>query len=297
MTPARPAQNRVRARERGQGSAVLTVAGANVRTLAPKQEVRGCARISGCMLLVRVHALESQVNEAGPLIISVQEGGAKEEQLRAGVYYQMVVAAASESGSYGVQAWFQKSLGPEFLSVNVVSPRLMAVVVKLKELSVFVTLVVGRAPTSVSDLEVWCFFFFRQTGDPIFQMRLEFPRATVLMAIDVNARVGSVTCDSTGRAGAEKETDSGQLFRLMLDRTSMCAVNTHWGAGWTWQSTRRTTSRIDFVCCDAALGDRVRDCRVVGLVAFPEGSDSGRCAQASVGVDPCRERGSAAQIW
>ena len=79
---------------------MLTVASANVRTLAPKREARGYAKISGCMLLSRVHALESQFNESGALIIGVQEGRAKEEQLRAGVYYQMVVAAASENGSY-----------------------------------------------------------------------------------------------------------------------------------------------------------------------------------------------------
>ena len=37
-------------------------------------------------------------------------------------------------------------------------------------------------------------------------------------------------------------------------------------AGWTWQSTKRTTSRIDSVCCDAALVDVVQDCRVVDEV-------------------------------
>ena len=39
---------------------MLTVASADVRTLAPKQETRGYAKISGCMLLGRVYALESQ---------------------------------------------------------------------------------------------------------------------------------------------------------------------------------------------------------------------------------------------
>ena len=64
----------------------------------------------------------------------------------------------------------------------------------------------------------------------------------------------------------KKETDPGQFFRLMLDRTSMCAVDTLCDAGWTWQSTRMTTSRIDFVCCDVAFGDKVLDCRVVDEV-------------------------------
>ena len=93
--------------------------------------------------------------------------------MRTGVYYQMVVAAASENGSYGVQAWFHKSLGPEFLVVNVVNPRLMAVAAKLSKLSVIVTLIVGHAPTSVSDLEDRS-NFLRQTGDLILRVRKEF---------------------------------------------------------------------------------------------------------------------------
>ena len=74
----------------------------------------------------------------------------------------MVVSAASVNGSYGVQAWFYKSLGPEFLAVNVVSSRLMAVAAKLSKVPVFVTLVVGHAPTSVSDSEDRSNFFIKQ---------------------------------------------------------------------------------------------------------------------------------------
>ena len=92
----------------------------------------------------------------------VHEERANEEQLRASVDYQMVVAAASENGSYGVQAWFRKSLGPGFLAFNVVNPRLMAVAATLSKLSVFVALIVGHAPTSVLDLEDRSSFFVKQ---------------------------------------------------------------------------------------------------------------------------------------
>ena len=231
MTHVNPAQSRGKSasgnrnsRQRAdEVSAMLTVASDNVRTLAPKQETRGYAKISGCMLLSRVHALESQFNDSGALIIGVQDGRAKEEQLRAGVFYQMVVSAASVNGSYGVQAWFHKSLGPEVLAVNVVNPRLLAVAAKLSKVSVCVTLVVGHAPTSVSDLEDRS-NFFHQTGELILRMRHAFPRSAVFLVIDANARVCSETCGNIGGAGAEKETESGQLFRIMLNRTSMCAV-------------------------------------------------------------------------
>ena len=155
-------ENRNLEQRADEGCAMLTVSSADVRTLAPKQETRGHAKISGCMLLSRVHASESQFKESGALVIGVQEGRAKEEQLRAGFYYQMVVAAASENGSYGGQAWFHKSLGPEFLAVNVGNPRLLAVAAKLGKLSVFVTLIVGHAPTSLSDLEDRSNFFVKQ---------------------------------------------------------------------------------------------------------------------------------------
>ena len=134
----------------------------------------------------------------------------------------MVVAAASEKGSYGVQAWFRKSLGPEFLAVNVVNPRLKALAAKLSKLSVFVTLNVGHAPTLVSDLEDRS-TLFRQTGDLILRMRKAFPRSAVFFAINANARVGLET-NNIGGAGAEKETESGQFFRFVLNRTSMFAV-------------------------------------------------------------------------
>ena len=54
----------------------------------------------------------------------------------------------------------------------------------------------------------------------LLRIRKAFPRSAVLLAIDAYARVGSE---------AAKETESGQLFRIMLNRTSMCAVNTHSG--------------------------------------------------------------------
>ena len=52
----------------------------------------------------------------------------------------------------------------------------------------------------------------------ILRMRQAFPRSAVFSAIDANARVGSETCDNIGGAGAEKETESGQLFRIMLNK-------------------------------------------------------------------------------
>ena len=97
-----------------EGSAMLTVASANVRTLAPKQETRGYAQISACMLLSRVHALESQFNESGALFIGAQEGRTKEEQLRAGVYCQMV-RQPRKMGAMESRPGFTNLLGPSFL--------------------------------------------------------------------------------------------------------------------------------------------------------------------------------------
>ena len=68
----------------------------------------------------------------------------------------------------------------------------------------------------------------------------------------------------------------------------MCAVNTFWDAGWTWQSTRMTTSRIDFVCCDVACGDKVLDCRVVDEVDLTmDASGDHRMIMMTMHVDVC----------
>ena len=78
----------------------------------------------------------------------------------------------------------------------------------------------------------------------------------------------------------------------------MCAVNTLWDAGWTWQSTGMTTSRIHFVCCDVAFGGKVLDCRVVDEVDLT--MDDHRMIMMTMHVDVCakeqkRARREAAQ--
>ena len=130
-------------------------------------------------------------------------------------------------------------------------------------------------------------------------MRKAFPRSLVLLAIDANARVGSETCDNIGGAGAEKETESGQLFRIMLNRTSMYAVNTFWDAAWTLQSTKITTSKIDFVCCDVACGDKVLDCRVVDEVDLTmDASVDHRMIMMTMHVDVCvKEQKRGCSTW
>ena len=104
--------------------------------------------ISGCMLLSRVHAFESQFNESGALKFGVQEVRAKEEQFRAGVCYQMVVAAATGNGSYGVQAWFRVSCCQHGQPSSDGCCCEIEQVVGLRDI-----LIGGSSPTSETDLE------------------------------------------------------------------------------------------------------------------------------------------------
>ena len=61
------------------------------------------------------------VNSAESRFKAVCDHGNSEQRADEGSA-MLTVAAASENGCCGVQAWFHKSLGPEFLAVNVVNP-------------------------------------------------------------------------------------------------------------------------------------------------------------------------------
>ena len=82
-----------------------------------------------------------------------------------------------------------------------------------------------------------------------------------MLLIDGNARVGSHPAGSVGHHQPEKETSNGAFMRQVMDTFELCAVNTHFPAGWTWQSTRKTTSRIDYVAIHSHLLPKVKACR------------------------------------
>ena len=115
----------------------------------------------------------------GALIIGVQEGRAKEEQLRAGVFYQKVV-----SGS--LSEW-------ELWSTGLVSQISWARVScrQCGQLSSDGRCCETVQSVGLCDVGRWSCNFFHQTGEFILRMRHAFPRSTVFLAIDANARVGS----------------------------------------------------------------------------------------------------------
>jgi len=85
-----------------------------------------------------------------------------------------------------------------------------------------------------------------------------------MVFVDANARVGSVKSEGIGIEQPDKETCSGEMFRLFLKRTGTAAINTFFPAGHTWTSTRMTTSRIDYIVLPLQSLSAVKDCYAGG---------------------------------
>lgn len=164
-----------------------------------------------------------------------------------------------------MQTWFHRDLRATYHTIRVASPKLMGIAACLHNLGLEVIVIVGHAPHSGharNEREN----FFLGVEKLLAQLAALFPSSVPFVCIDANARLGSCSAPGVGGSEPERETDSGELFRGMLCRAALAATNTFWSAGWTWQSTAGSTSRIDYVCCGARWLDNVVDCYAGGEV-------------------------------
>ena len=121
----------------------FAVVTANVNTLCPKEysacrqpdllskgrKARATCRL-GITTSGRSELLEKEFNEQNVAIVGIQEGRVQTDQVIDGKHYVMYVAGASKCGSHGCQIWVHRGLLAKALSVEVVSPRLVIVVLK-----------------------------------------------------------------------------------------------------------------------------------------------------------------------
>ena len=149
-----------------------------------------------------------------------------------------------------------------------------------------VVVIVGHAPHSGHDREERQTYFMeveKLTDDLVNQ----FPDSKPFVCIDANARVGSHRSAGIGKAEPEEETESGEMLRGMLSRLDMAATNTFKPAGWTWESSRRTRSRIDYVCCSLPLLDSLGECYAGGdLDLTLDHSSDHRAVASTFKVEP-----------
>ena len=92
------------------------------------------------------------------------------------------------------------------------------------------------------------------------KVRNAYPGATVILFIDANAKVGSITCSAIGGASADPENDNGGRLRLFCCEQRLTVVNTFIGSGSTWSGLLGDRHRIDYVATGTASVSRVRFC-------------------------------------
>ena len=131
----------------------INVVSANVCTLQPAHEQRSNAKFSSQTLLARPAILEYQFHEASADIVCVQEGRARGDDTRNGTFYTMFIAAASSSGSHGVQVWVHKDCKFKLHTSRIVSPRLMGVVGTLEGIGSEARVISAHAPCEDDEME------------------------------------------------------------------------------------------------------------------------------------------------
>ena len=245
-----------------RNSVSLRCASANVLTLLPHQEERSYAKISDALMLSKVQMLEQEFHTHGLDIIGVQEGRGKRECMREGLHYRMLVAAADETGNYGVQCWLSRCAHVQVIQWRVVYTRLMYAVITTANAAT-VVIVVAHAPQSYSPEgkieEFW--IAFSQT---VQELQCKYPSADWIGLIDANGRVGSTQAPCIGAAMPERENSNGSRLRCAMTSGLFYLVNTFdHGSGPTWCSSMHTWSRIDYVFARMSQWSRVYDCRVL----------------------------------
>ena len=83
-----------------------------------------------------------------------------------------------------------------------------------------------------------------------------------LTLVDANGRVGSVASPAVGPSTPEAENGNGSPLRLCAEDFHLRIRNVWGTSGFTWTSTRATTSRIDYVLVPEEMHARTASCEV-----------------------------------
>ena len=145
----------------------------------------------------------------------------------------------------GGEAWFANKLlcDGATLSPWVSQPRTLGVALRSPQLNVDV--LVAHAPVESSPQEVrteW----WRALHKAASCRRTKAP---LILLVNANGRLGSICTESVGGAEPDVESPNGEELHLFLTEWELFAANTFWPLGQgTWQSTRDSQCRSDYVC-------------------------------------------------
>ena len=241
----------------------MILVSANIATLVPKAE-RAAAR-AGLRQGQRTEELERMFDDAGADVIALQEHRLQTTGQRCGGLF----SSATPQGTFDVAIWFRRSRFKQFeVTANAVSSRILSVC--MTSTTQCFRFVVAHSPHSgqAADqvaMDSFCTELLSVTSP-------QTPDERVLLMRDFNAMVGSVRSEAIGGVGAETESKNGSRFRIFLDGTSMCAINTFAGDGsntWYGKGTVKAV-RNCFICCHKSLFPSVVSCRVIEEVELSE---------------------------
>ena len=230
-----------------------------MNTLLPWQEKRAYAQISSACMLSKVQLLEDQFVKAGWDVIGIQEGRATAAVSKSGHSYIMLAAPACEDGSCGVQLWVR--CGITVLAWEATSPRVMHAI--LSKRGVQFGVVVGHAPHSMGDASAAArrAAWWDALTERCSALRRKYCMDWLVL-LDANGRVGATASPAIGPSNPEPENENGSHLRVFAEQLDFCIGNT-WGpeAGYTWTSSKKTRSRIDYVLFPAHLASPDVVCR------------------------------------
>ena len=241
-----------------KGDDVVRLATANISTLDPK-EFKDCLNNDNeAVLTARVSFLEDAFKNTGIDIVGVQESRIQGDLHVCGNHYDIRMAGAESTGRSGVQLWTSLKISKGIISTIPVSPRLLFVVIRVN--GCLFLFVVAYGPQEDADSgeknAFWC-----SMGSELTKVRNAYPEAIVVLLIDANAKVGSITCSAIGGASADPENDNGGRLRLFCCEQELTIVNTFIGSGPTWSGLLGDRHRIDYLGLSTATVSRVRFCR------------------------------------
>ena len=231
---------------------MLLVATANVLTLYPGGEK------PGSYVSARQEHLLQQCHDAGLHLIGAQETRSKLDGYCETAKFHILSAPASSSGVGGVQLWVAKTFvfGDETYHVSqrflrILHATTQRMVVALCAPWLKLLLIVGHAPSgSDTHMSQW----WKTLPRVVPSAYRNWPS---IYFLDANARVGSITTESVGDAGAMIENDSGECFHQWMIDHGLFAPQTfrdfHQGQHDTWEHGAGARARLDYVVLDKVL--------------------------------------------
>eukprot|EP00435_Cladocopium_sp_Y103_P039621 s1783_g10.t1 len=238
--------------------AKVKIATVNVGTLQQDE------RLPGSDVSCKTNELLQQFQEKNFHFIGVQEGRARYNRTVTHGPFTCFVSTA-QNGVGGVELWintasisetFQLPFEPtKDVCVWHTSPRLLMTRCHIGALTLEIA--VGYAPQRgrpSSEIVQW----WNEVRDVLGQARQD---AACILLGDFNCKLGSVTSQASGTAGADLEDVGGALFRERCQDFDFIIPSTmdmyHHGSHWTFRSPLGHTSRLDFIALSAHCAEAI----------------------------------------